>query len=216
MMVNNEVGTIQPIKELAAIAKAHDVLFHTDTVQAIGNVPIDVKELGVDFISMSAHKIYGPKGVGILYLGPRASGIRSLIHGGSQERNKRAGTENIPAIVGFGKACEIAKETLSERMQRERELRDYMKQKVLATIPHTTWHGSDGEDRLPGNLNFGFRFVEAESVLILLDQRGIAASSGSACTAGSIDPSHVLIAIGADEDEGRESIRLTLSDETTK
>ena len=216
MFANNEIGTIEPIAAIGEVCQEKGVLFHTDAVQAFGQIPIDLSELKVDLLSASGHKIYGPKGVGILYLGPRASGIRSLIHGGSQERNKRAGTENIPAIVGLGKACEIAKETLSERMQRERELRDYMKQKVLATIPHTTWHGSDGEDRLPGNLNFGFRFVEAESVLILLDQRGIAASSGSACTAGSIDPSHVLIAIGADEDEGRESIRLTLSDETTK
>ena len=216
MFANNEIGTIEPIAEIGEVCHRQDVLFHTDAVQAFGQIPIDPDAMHIDLLSASGHKIYGPKGIGILYLSPKASKIRSLIHGGGQERNKRAGTENIPAIVGFGKACEVAGATLSQRMEKERSLRDYMKQKVLETIPYTIWHGSDGDRRLPGNLNFGFRFAEAESVLILLDQRGIAASSGSACTAGSIDPSHVLMAIGADEDEGRESIRLTMSDETTR
>ena len=216
MFANNEIGTIEPVAKIGEVCQRKNVLFHTDAVQAFGQLPIDPDAMHIDLLSASGHKIYGPKGIGVLYLGPRASKIRSLIHGGSQERGKRAGTENIPAIVGLGKACEMARETLFQRMERESSLRDYMKEKILETIPHTKWHGSDGDRRLPGNLNFGFRFAEAESVLILLDQRGIAASSGSACTAGSIDPSHVLMAIGADEDEGRESIRLTLSDETTK
>ena len=216
MFANNEIGTIEPIEEIGRIAHEHGILFHTDAVQAFGQLPIDPDQMNIDLLSASAHKIYGPKGVGLLYLSPKASRIRSLIHGGGQERNKRAGTENVPGIVGFGKACELAASTINERMQQESSLRDYFKKKVLDEIPFTYVNGASGDDRLPGNANIGFKFVEAESELIMLDQKGIAASSGSACTAGSIDPSHVLLAIGRDETEARESLRFTLSDATTK
>ena len=215
MTANNEIGTIEPIAEIGALAHEHGILFHTDAVQAFGQIPINPDEMNIDMLSASAHKIYGPKGVGLLYLSPKASRIRSLIHGGGQERNKRAGTENVPGIVGFGKACELAASTVNERMQKESELRDYIK-RVLEEIPLTCLNGAEGRDRLPGNVNIGFRFIEAESALILLDQKGIAASSGSACTAGSIDPSHVILAIGHNEDEARESLRFTLSDVTTR
>lgn len=216
MFANNEIGTIEPIEEIGRIAHEHGILFHTDAVQAFGQLPIDPDQMNIDLLSASAHKIYGPKGVGLLYLSPKASRIRSLIHGGGQERNKRAGTENVPGIVGFGKACELAASTINERMQQESSLRDYFIKKVLDEIPFTYVNGASGDDRLPGNANIGFKFVEAESELIMLDQKGIAASSGSACTAGSIDPSHVLLAIGRDETEARESLRFTLSDATTK
>lgn len=216
MFANNEIGTIEPIEEIGCIAHEHGILFHTDAVQAFGQLPIDPDQMNIDLLSASAHKIYGPKGVGLLYLSPKASRIRSLIHGGGQERNKRAGTENVPGIVGFGKACELAASTINERMQQESSLRDYFIKKVLDEIPFTYVNGASGDDRLPGNANIGFKFVEAESELIMLDQKGIAASSGSACTAGSIDPSHVLLAIGRDETEARESLRFTLSDATTK
>lgn len=216
MFANNEIGTIEPIEEIGRIAHEHGILFHTDAVQAFGQLPIDTDQMNIDLLSASAHKIYGPKGVGLLYLSPKASRIRSLIHGGGQERNKRAGTENVPGIVGFGKACELAASTINERMQQESSLRDYFIKKVLDEIPFTYVNGASGDDRLPGNANIGFKFVEAESELIMLDQKGIAASSGSACTAGSIDPSHVLLAIGRDETEARESLRFTLSDATTK
>lgn len=215
MFANNEIGTIEPIEEIGCIAHEHGILFHTDAVQAFGQLPIDPDQMNIDLLSASAHKIYGPKGVGLLYLSPKASRIRSLIHGGGQERNKRAGTENVPGIVGFGKACELAASTINERMQQESSLRDYFIKKVLDEIPFTYVNGASGDDRLPGNANIGFKFVEAESELIMLDQKGIAASSGSACTAGSIDPSHVLLAIGRDETEARESLRFTLSDSTT-
>lgn len=215
MFANNEIGTIEPIEEIGRIAHEHGILFHTDAVQAFGQLPIDTDQMNIDLLSASAHKIYGPKGVGLLYLSPKASRIRSLIHGGGQERNKRAGTENVPGIVGFGKACELAASTINERMQQESSLRDYFIKKVLDEIPFTYVNGASGDDRLPGNANIGFKFVEAESELIMLDQKGIAASSGSACTAGSIDPSHVLLAIGRDETEARESLRFTLSDSTT-
>lgn len=216
MTANNEIGTIEPVAEIGELAHEHGILFHTDAVQAFGQIPINPDEMNIDMLSASAHKIYGPKGVGLLYLSPKASRIRSLIHGGGQERNKRAGTENVPGIVGFGKACELAASTVNERMQKESELRDYFIKRVLGEIPLTCQNGAEGRDRLPGNVNIGFKFIEAESALILLDQKGIAASSGSACTAGSIDPSHVLLAIGRDEDEARESLRFTLSDSTTK
>lgn len=216
MTANNEIGTIEPVAEIGALAHEHGILFHTDAVQAFGQIPINPDEMNIDMLSASAHKIYGPKGVGLLYLSPKASRIRSLIHGGGQERNKRAGTENVPGIVGFGKACELAASTVNERMQKESELRDYFIKRVLEEIPLTCLNGAESRDRLPGNVNIGFKFIEAESALILLDQKGIAASSGSACTAGSIDPSHVLLAIGHNEDEARESLRFTLSDVTTQ
>lgn len=215
MFANNEIGTIEPIEEIGRIAHEHGILFHTDAVQAFGQLPIDPDEMNIDLLSASAHKIYGPKGVGFLYLSPKASRIRSLIHGGGQERNKRAGTENVPGIVGFGKACELAASSINERMQKESALRDYFVKRVLNEIPLTYINGAAGDNRLPGNANIGFKFVEAESELIMLDGKGIAASSGSACTAGSIDPSHVLLAIGRDETEARESLRFTLSDSTT-
>ncbi len=216
MFANNEIGTIEPIEEIGRIAHEHGILFHTDAVQAFGQLPIDPDEMNIDLLSASAHKIYGPKGVGLLYLSPKASRIRSLIHGGGQERNKRAGTENVPGIVGFGKACELAASSINERMQKESALRDYFVKRVLNEIPLTYINGAAGDNRLPGNANIGFKFVEAESELIMLDGKGIAASSGSACTAGSIDPSHVLLAIGRDETEARESLRFTLSDATTE
>ena len=215
MFANNEIGTIEPIEEIGRIAHEHGILFHTDAVQAFGQLPIDPDEMNIDLLSASAHKIYGPKGVGLLYLSPKASRIRSLIHGGGQERNKRAGTENVPGIVGFGKACELAASSINERMQKESALRDYFVKRVLNEIPLTYINGAAGDNRLPGNANIGFKFVEAESELIMLDGKGIAASSGSACTAGSIDPSHVLLAIGRDETEARESLRFPLSDSTT-
>lgn len=215
MFANNEIGTIEPIEEIGRIAHEHGILFHTDAVQAFGQLPIDPDEMNIDLLSASAHKIYGPKGVGLLYLSPKASRIRSLIHGGGQERNKRAGTENVPGIVGFGKACELAASSINERMQKESALRDYFVKRVLNEIPLTYINGAARDNRLPGNANIGFKFVEAESELIMLDGKGIAASSGSACTAGSIDPSHVLLAIGRDETEARESLRFTLSDSTT-
>lgn len=216
MFANNEIGTIEPIEEIGRIAHEHGILFHTDAVQAFGQLPIDPDEMNIDLLSASAHKIYGPKGVGLLYLSPKASRIRSFIHGGGQERNKRAGTENVPGIVGFGKACELAASSINERMQKESALRDYFVKRVLNEIPLTYINGAVGDDRLPGNANIGFKFVEAESELIMLDGKGIAASSGSACTAGSIDPSHVLLAIRRDETEARESLRFTLSDATTE
>lgn len=216
MTANNEIGTIESIAEIGELAHENGILFHTDAVQAFGQIPINPDEMNIDMLSASSHKIYGPKGVGLLYLSPKASRIRSLIHGGGQERNKRAGTENVPGIVGFGKACELAASSINERMQQETELRDYFIKKVQGEIPLTYLNGAEGKDRLPGNVNIGFKFIEAESALILLDQHGIAASSGSACTAGSIDPSHVLLAIGRNETQARESLRFTLSDTTTK
>ncbi|MGN0240502.1 MAG: cysteine desulfurase family protein [Candidatus Weimeria sp.] len=216
MFANNEIGTIEPIEEIGRIAHDHGILFHTDAVQAFGQLPINPDEMNIDLLSASAHKIYGPKGVGLLYLSPKAGHIRSLIHGGGQERNKRAGTENVPGIVGFGKACELAASSINERMQQESALRDYFLKRVLSEIPLTYINGAEGDNRLPGNANIGFKFIEAESELIMLDGKGIAASSGSACTAGSIDPSHVLLAIGRDETEARESLRFTLSDQTTE
>ena len=213
MTANNEIGTIEPIEEIGRIAHEHGVLFHTDAVQAFGQIPLDVNKLNVDLLSASAHKIYGPKGVGLLYI---KEGLKfgSLLHGGGQERNRRAGTENVAGIVGFGKACDIAYESLDDRMKRESELRDHLIHRVLTEISDVNLNG-DPVHRLPNNANFSFRGIEGESLLIMLDMRGICASSGSACTAGSIDPSHVLIATGLSSEEARESVRLTLSDETT-
>lgn len=213
MFANNEIGTIQPIKEIGEIAKEKNILFHTDGVQAFGQIPIDVEELNIDLLSTSAHKLNGPKGVGFLYI-RKGLRLRSLIHGGAQERHRRAGTENVPAIVGFGKAVEIAMETMKERTEKERKLRDLLIKKVLKEIPYTRLNGHR-KNRLPNNANFSFQFIEGESLLILLDMQGIAGSSGSACTSGSLDPSHVLLGIGLPHEIAHGSLRLTLSEENT-
>ncbi len=214
MFANNEIGTIEPIQEIGKIAHEHGILFHTDAVQAYGHVPIDLNELSIDMLSASAHKINGPKGVGILYV---REGVRigSFIHGGAQERGKRAGTYNTPGIVGFGAATKWANETFAGRIEKEIELRDYLIGRVLKEIPYTRLNGH-AVNRLPGNANFSFRFVEGESLLLLLDQNGICASSGSACTSGSLDPSHVLLAIGLPHEIAHGSLRLTLSADNTK
>jgi cysteine desulfurase len=214
MTANNEIGTIEPIQEIGEIAKEAGIPFHTDAVQAFGQIPLDLSKLPVDFLSASGHKIYGPKGVGLLYI-REGLPVRSLIHGGGQERNRRAGTENVAGIVGFGKACELAEKTLAERMEEESELRDYLISRLLTEIPGTRLNGGRTK-RLPNNVNVIFPGLRGESILISLDIMGIEASSGSACTAGSLDPSHVLLALGLSEEEARGELRLTLSDETTK
>ncbi|MDO4470257.1 MAG: cysteine desulfurase NifS [Bacillota bacterium] len=214
MFANNEIGTIEPIKEIGMIAKEHGVLFHTDAVQAFGQVPIDVDEMNIDMLSSSAHKINGPKGIGFLYI-RKGVKIRSFVHGGAQERKRRAGTENVPGIVGYGVAAKRAAETMKERTAKERELRDYFIDRVLKEIPYVKLNG-DPVKRLPNNINLSFRFVEGESLLIMLDMKGIAASSGSACTSGSLDPSHVLLAIGLPHEIAHGSLRLTLGEDTTK
>ena len=213
MFANNEIGTIQPIKEIGEIAKKHGVLFHTDAVQAYGQLPINVDELHIDMLSSSGHKLNGPKGIGFLYI-RKGVKIRSFVHGGAQERKRRAGTENVPGIVGYGKAAEIAAKTMKERTAKEIELRDRLIDRVLAEVPYTRLNGHR-TNRLPNNANFSFQFVEGESLLILLDNNGICASSGSACTSGSLDPSHVLLAIGLPHEIAHGSLRLTLSAETT-
>lgn len=213
MTANNEIGTIEPIAEIGRIAHENGILFHTDAVQAYGHIPINVDEMNIDMLSASGHKFNGPKGVGILYI-RKGVKIRSFIHGGAQERNRRAGTSNVPSIVGFGKAAQIAGETMAERIRQETELRDHLIERVLSEIPYTRLNGHP-TDRLPNNANFCFRFIEGESLLILLDQLGVCASSGSACTSGSLDPSHVLLAIGLPHEIAHGSLRLTLSEETT-
>ena len=214
MFANNEIGSIQPIKEIGRIAKEHGILFHTDAVQAFGQVPIDVDECNIDMLSSSGHKINGPKGIGFLYI-RKGVKIRSFVHGGAQERKRRAGTENVPGIVGFGKAVELAMATLDERMKRETELRDYAIARIEKEIPYCRLNG-DRTRRLPNNINFSFQFVEGESLLIMLDMKGICASSGSACTSGSLDPSHVLLAIGLPHEIAHGSVRMTLGADTTK
>ena len=214
MFANNEIGTIQPIKEIGEIAKEHDILFHTDAVQAFGQIPINVDELHIDMLSASGHKLHGPKGIGFLYI-RKGLKLRSFIHGGAQERKRRAGTENVPGIVGLGKAVSIAVETMDERIKHETEVRDYMIEKIKKTIPYCRLNG-DRTKRLPNNVNFSFQFVEGESLLIMLDMEGICASSGSACTSGSLDPSHVLLAIGLPHEIAHGSLRMTLSEENTK
>ena len=214
MFANNEIGTIQPIKEIGQIAKEHGILFHTDAVQAYGHVPINVDDFNIDMMSASGHKINGPKGIGFLYIRTGVK-IRSFIHGGAQERKRRAGTENVTGIVGFGKAAEIAAASMEERSKYESELRDYLMDRVMAEIPYARINGSR-ENRLPNNANFSFQFIEGESMLIMLDDKGICGSSGSACTSGSLDPSHVLLAIGLPHEIAHGSLRLTLSEETTK
>lgn len=214
MFANNEIGTIQPIKEIGSIARIHGVLFHTDAVQAYGQLPISVEELSIDLLSASGHKLNGPKGIGFLYI-RNGLKLRSLIHGGAQERSRRGGTENVPAIVGFGAAVKRAMDNMEQKTETERTLRDYLIQRIAEEIPYCRLNGHR-EKRLPNNVNFSFSFIEGESLLIMLDMRGICASSGSACTSGSLDPSHVLLAIGLKHEEAHGSLRLTLSEENTK
>lgn len=214
MFANNEIGTIQPIKEIGTICRERKIFFHTDAVQAIGNVPVDVKELNVDLLSLAAHKIYGPKGIGVLYI-RRGIKIDNLIHGGGQERGRRAGTENIASVVGLGKAIELAVENLGEHAEKMTALRDRLI-KGLLKIPYSNLNGPEGDRRLPGNANIGFEFIEGESILLSLDFEGVCASSGSACTSGSLDPSHVLLAIGLPHERAHGSLRLTMGDETTE
>ena len=214
MFANNEIGTIEPVRQIGAIAKEHGILFHTDAVQAFGHVPIDVDECGIDMLSASGHKFNGPKGIGFLYI---RTGVksRSFIHGGAQERKRRGGTENTPGIVGLGKACELAMASMEERTKKEKEMRDYLIARVMKEIPYTRLNGHPTE-RLSNNANFAFQFIEGESLLIMLDMDGICGSSGSACTSGSLDPSHVLLAIGLPHEIAHGSLRLTLNDEITK
>lgn len=214
MFANNEIGTIEPIREIGQIAREHGILFHTDAVQAFGQLPINVDEMNIDMLSSSAHKINGPKGIGFLYI-RKGVKIRSFVHGGAQERKRRAGTENVPGIVGYGVAAKRAAKTMETRTAKERELRDYFIKRVQEEIPYVKLNG-DPVKRLPNNVNFSFRFIEGESLLIMLDMKGIAASSGSACTSGSLDPSHVLLAIGLPHEIAHGSLRLTLGEDTTK
>ena len=214
MFANNEIGTVQPIKEIGRIAKEHGILFHTDAVQAFGQIPIQVDGLGIDMLSASGHKLNGPKGIGFLYI-RKGVKIRSFIHGGAQERRRRAGTENVPGIIGLGTAAKRAARTMEERAERESALRDYLISRVMAEIPHTKLNGH-ATKRLPNNANFSFRFVEGEALLLNLDMKGICASSGSACTSGSLDPSHVLLAIGLPHEIAHGSLRLTLGEDTVK
>lgn len=214
MFANNEIGTIEPIREIGAIAKEKGILFHTDAVQAFGQVPINVDELNIDMLSASGHKLNGPKGIGFLYI---RSGLklRSFIHGGSQERSRRAGTENVPGIVGFGAAVARATRDMAKKTGQELALRDYLIERIEKEIPYCRLNGHRTK-RLPGNVNFSFLYIEGESMLIMLDMKGICASSGSACTSGSLDPSHVLLAIGLKHEEAHGSLRMTLSEENTK
>lgn len=214
MFANNEIGTIEPIGEIGAIAKEHGVLFHTDAVQVFGQIPINVEKLNIDMLSASGHKMNGPKGIGFLYI---RSGLklRSFIHGGAQERNRRAGTENVPGIVGLEAATVRALGVMEEKSAKETELRDYLIEKIEKEIPYCRLNGHRTK-RLPGNVNFSFLYVEGESILIMLDMKGICASSGSACTSGALDPSHVLLALGLKHEEAHGSLRLTLSEENTK
>ncbi|MDE6905941.1 MAG: cysteine desulfurase NifS [Lachnospiraceae bacterium] len=212
MMANNEIGTLQDVAEIGKIAREAGVLFHTDAVQACGHIPVDVEEMNVDMLSASGHKFYGPKGVGVLYI-KKGVKIRSFIHGGAQERNRRAGTLNVPGIVGFGKAAELAGESMVRDMEKVTALREHLIQRVLSEIPYSRLNGHK-TDRLPGNASFCFRFIEGESMLILLDQLGVCASSGSACTSGALDPSHVLLALGLPHEIAHGSLRLTLSEDT--
>ncbi|GHU11175.1 cysteine desulfurase NifS [Betaproteobacteria bacterium] len=211
---NNEIGTIQPIKELAAIAHEHGIVFHTDAVQAVGHVPINVEELGVDMLSASGHKFHAPKGVGLLYI-RKGLRTRSFLDGGAQERKRRAGTENVPYIMGFAKALDIAIASMSEHVAHEIALRDYLIERVLAEVEHVRLNGHRTL-RLPGNANFSFEFIEGESLLLMLEQKGIMGSSGSACASGSLDPSHVLLAIGLPHEIAHGSLRLTLDENTSK
>ena len=213
MSANNEIGTIQPIKEIGAIAKEHGILFHTDAVQAYAHIPMDVDEMNIDMLSASGHKLNGPKGIGFLYV-RKGTKLPSFIHGGAQERKKRAGTENVTGIIGLGKAVEIAFDTLDERIKKERELSNHLIERISKEIPYARLNGHR-TNRLPNNVNFSFQFIEGESMLLMLDSKGICASSGSACTSGSLDPSHVLLAIGLPHEIAHGSLRLTLSEVNT-
>ena len=214
MMVNNEIGTVQPIKEIGKIAKAHKIIFHTDAVQALGNVPIDVKDMGIDLMSMSSHKIYGPKGEGALFM-RKGLRISNFIHGGAQENSKRAGTENLTGIVGFGKAAELAKTNFESHVKHCSELRNYLVDRILKEIPDTQLNGTM-EGRHPGNANITFKYIEGESILLLLNQFGISVSTGSACSSASLEPSHVLTALGIPVEMIHGTVRLTVGDFTTK
>ena len=216
MMVNNEIGAIEPIEEIAKIIKAKNpnTIFHVDAIQAYGKLPIVPKNMGIDLLSTSGHKIHGPKGIGFLYI-RKGVKIRSFVHGGAQERKRRAGTENVPGIVGMGAAVERAMRTMETRTAKERKLRDYLIERIETEIPYCRLNG-DRTNRLPNNVNFSFRFIEGESLLIMLDMKGICASSGSACTSGSLDPSHVLLAIGLPHEIAHGSLRMTLGEETTR
>lgn len=214
MFANNEIGTIQPIKEIGEICRENKIFFHTDAVQAVGNVPIDIKDMNIDMLSLAGHKIYGPKGIGVLYI-KKGIKIDNLIHGGAQEKNRRAGTENIAGIVGLGKAMELATSNIEEHMKKMSVLRDRLIDGLLK-IPYTNLNGPRGEKRLPGNVNVRFRFIEGESILLSLDFKGVCASSGSACTSGSLDPSHVLLAIGLPHELAHGSLRLTLGAGSTE
>lgn len=214
MFANNEIGTIQPIKEIGQITKERGIYFHTDAVQAIGNIPIDVEDLNVDLLSLSGHKFNGPKGVGVLYI-KKGVNILPIIHGGGQERNKRAGTENVAGIVGIGKAIELATKDIEKKNKKLSELRDMTIKGLIEKIPDTILNG-DPVKRLPGNVNVCFKYIEGESILLMLDMKGICASSGSACTSGSLDPSHVLLAIGLPHEIAHGSLRLTFSAENSK
>ena len=214
MYANNEIGTIEPIKEIGEITHKHGVLFHTDAVQAFAHIPINVDDCHIDMLSASGHKFNGPKGIGFLYI-RKGVKIRSFIHGGAQERKRRAGTENVPGIVGMGAAVKRAVENMDKNIKTETELRDYLIERISKEIPYARLNG-DRTKRLPGNVNFSFRFIEGESMLIRLDMAGICGSSGSACTSGSLDPSHVLLAIGLPHEIAHGSLRLSLNEETTK
>lgn len=214
MMVNNEIGTVQPIKEIGKIAKAHKIIFHTDAVQALGNVPIDVKDMGIDLMSMSSHKIYGPKGEGALFM-RKGLRISNYIHGGAQESGKRAGTENLTGIVGFGKAAELARLNFDKHVKHCSELRNYLVERILNEIPDTQLNGTM-EGRHPGNANITFKFIEGESILLLLNQFGISVSTGSACSSKSLEPSHVLVALGVPVEMIHGTVRFTVGDFTTK
>lgn len=214
MFANNEIGTIQPVQEIGKIAHEYGVVFHTDAVQAIGNVEIDVKEMNIDMLSLSAHKFYGPKGIGALYV---RKGLRldNLIHGGGQEKKKRAGTENIPGIIGLGKAIELATSDIEGHNKKIISMRDRLLNGIMDLIPHTKLNGHPVK-RLPGNINVSFHFIEGESLLLMLDQKGICGSTGSACSSGSLDPSHVLLAIGLPHEIAHGSLRLSLGDSNTQ
>ena len=214
MFANNEIGTIQPIREIGEIAKKHGILFHTDAVQAVGHVPIRVDEMNIDILSMSGHKLGAPKGIGAIYI-RKGSRVTPLIFGGAQERKQRAGTENIPGIVGMGKAAELAGQEMEETAKKLTALRDKLISGILESIPHSRLNGHPTE-RLPGNCNISFSYIEGESLLLLLDALGVAASSGSACTSGSLDPSHVLMAIGLKHETAHGSLRLTLDHQNTE
>ena len=215
MTANNEIGVIEPISEIAKIAKEHKVIFHTDAVQAIGHMPINVADLGVDLLSLSGHKFHGPKGIGVLYI-KNGVKISNLIHGGGQERGKRAATENVAAMAGISKALEMAVENLDDNTKKMTALRDMLIEGIRERIPYCRLNGPEGEKRLCNNVNFSFRYIEGESILMMLDRKGVAASSGSACASGDLDPSHVLLAIGLPHEIAHGSLRLSLSDETTK